>query len=388
MDEGGWIQPPENTLDSLRQAILATDGIEFDLRMTADGELVIHHDRFVSVPEERLQGLPKETENWQLDDLLGLGFSSFEQILSDDKIAGAWRKQAKVGCVEIKRPHPKTKISGRFLDKKREIEYMGKVLAKAEQMLDEAEIPPANAVFYAFFPHMEKSIHKSTIKRPWSKLTPNLPPFGNNFIQKAYGAPSFILNSFSRLTKHHKAKGSPMMPCALEYLEGWHSYLPLGRKVGLKGKPLQRLTSSRNGFPAYVWPTKPHHEALLMSAGLTALIDDVDPNHTWLETGHARWLRPATKPMTAEQEQTLTSVSQENHLDLLREFERTITPWHELSRSEQSALLDGWRKRWAWSRNIDQLMADIPDDSSSMPWEVRRIIGHRGCGKSPRPVLT
>ena len=32
------------------------DGVEFDLRLTADEQVVIHHDHFVSVPNEMLDG--------------------------------------------------------------------------------------------------------------------------------------------------------------------------------------------------------------------------------------------------------------------------------------------------------------------------------------------
>ena len=37
---------PENTMASFRLAVVAgADMIEFDVRMTRDGELVVHHDR-------------------------------------------------------------------------------------------------------------------------------------------------------------------------------------------------------------------------------------------------------------------------------------------------------------------------------------------------------
>ena len=47
-----WEQPAENTLDSLAHGINSSDGIELDLRMTADGELVIHHDAKVSIKKD------------------------------------------------------------------------------------------------------------------------------------------------------------------------------------------------------------------------------------------------------------------------------------------------------------------------------------------------
>ena len=47
-----WKPAPENTLESLRHAIQMHDGIEFDLRLTKDKEVVIQHDGNVSVPKK------------------------------------------------------------------------------------------------------------------------------------------------------------------------------------------------------------------------------------------------------------------------------------------------------------------------------------------------
>ena len=67
-------QPPENTHASLVQAMQSMDGVEFDLRLTADEQVVIHHDHFVSVPNEMLDGRPKIVEEWDLADLESVGF--------------------------------------------------------------------------------------------------------------------------------------------------------------------------------------------------------------------------------------------------------------------------------------------------------------------------
>lgn len=42
---------PENSLAALREAMVHADGIEFDLRMTRDGHLVLHHDRTPMIPK-------------------------------------------------------------------------------------------------------------------------------------------------------------------------------------------------------------------------------------------------------------------------------------------------------------------------------------------------
>ena len=42
-----WRQPPENTVRALVEGITRFDGVEFDLRLSADEELVLHHDHHV-----------------------------------------------------------------------------------------------------------------------------------------------------------------------------------------------------------------------------------------------------------------------------------------------------------------------------------------------------
>ena len=49
-----WKQPVENSIPSLTHGITNSDGIELDLRLTADNELVIHHDAKVSVKKTLL----------------------------------------------------------------------------------------------------------------------------------------------------------------------------------------------------------------------------------------------------------------------------------------------------------------------------------------------
>ena len=65
-----YIQSPENTLASLVHGMLLFDGIEFDIRLTSDNQVVIHHDRTVSVDPSRLSGRSPFVEDWTLDCLL------------------------------------------------------------------------------------------------------------------------------------------------------------------------------------------------------------------------------------------------------------------------------------------------------------------------------
>ena len=39
-----WLQPRENTIQALSHGIQISDGVEFDLRLTKDDRLILHHD--------------------------------------------------------------------------------------------------------------------------------------------------------------------------------------------------------------------------------------------------------------------------------------------------------------------------------------------------------
>ena len=51
------------------------DAIEFDIRLTVDEQVVIHHDREVSVSPSKENHL-QFVEDWTLDELTELGFCS------------------------------------------------------------------------------------------------------------------------------------------------------------------------------------------------------------------------------------------------------------------------------------------------------------------------
>ena len=83
------------------------DGVEFDLRLTADEQLVVHHDHTVSIPDEMLDGRSRIVEEWSLEDLEKVGFCSFEKLMSDRDWLIPWQEHSKVACLEIKRCLPK-----------------------------------------------------------------------------------------------------------------------------------------------------------------------------------------------------------------------------------------------------------------------------------------
>ena len=383
--EGAWTQAPENTLESLRHAIQQFDGIEFDIRITADNQLVVHHDRDVSLPASYLEGKPIWAEEWTLEELNEAGFLGFEEMLYNPIIANHWATRGKMGCIEIKRPHPTASSGGGYRGKKHHIAHVARAMQLAESILDERDIPHHNTVFYAFHKHMPASAAQASTRRPWAALIPYIPPFGNRTTQRLKAVPQYISMPFKRLVKRHKMEGSSMLPCAIEYFKSPTSWLPLGRKVSLQGRGLERLTASRHGMPTYVWPTRPDIEHALLRAGLTALTDYADPALTWLPSNQARWVQPATQPLDEEQWQSLEKCEVEHHLDVLSEFKDSTPTWSEADPARRRSLIEAWRKRWKWNESTEELVEKYCD--ATPPWAAPRMIGHRGSGKTSRPVL-
>ena len=196
--EGAWTQAPENTLESLRHAIQQFDGIEFDIRITADNQLVVHHDRNVSLPASYLEGKPIWAEEWTLEELNEAGFLGFEEMLDDPIIANHWATRGKMGCIEIKRPHPTASSGGGYRGKKHHIAHVARAMQMAEAILDERDIPHHNTVFYAFHKHMPASAAQASIRRPWAALIPYIPPFGNRTTQRLQAVPQYISMPFKR----------------------------------------------------------------------------------------------------------------------------------------------------------------------------------------------
>ena len=171
-----------------------------------------------------------------------------------------------------------------------------------------------------------------------------------------------------------------MLPAALDYLDGSKRHLTIGTTVGLHGRQLTNLTRKRKGFPVYVWPAKLRVERAILDAGLTAISDELSPDVTTLPTGEPRWLRPATQPLTDEMREDLDSTPIDEHADAIRQLQREVAPWSEISDGERRVFIEGWRKKWLWERSVDVLMSEASE--TSIPWEASRVIGHRGAGKT------
>ena len=107
---------------------------------------------------------------------------------------------------------------------------------------------------------------------------------------------------------------------------------------------------------------------------------------TWLPSGHARWTQPATLPLDETQSNRLKNATKEEHLSVLKSLKKEVTPWMECDVSRKRELLTYWRQRWQWKTSVDDLLT-FEETNGSMPWHIVRMIGHRGAGKTKRPVL-
>ena len=79
-----WVKPPENSIEAIRHGISHMDGVEFDLRLTMDNQLVLFHDNHLSREQRKIIGGSKWTEDHTADELNELGIDTFEKLLSDN----------------------------------------------------------------------------------------------------------------------------------------------------------------------------------------------------------------------------------------------------------------------------------------------------------------
>ena len=380
-----WVQPPENTLSSLRHGISTCDGIELDLRITADKELIIHHDSKVSVEKSLLGDVNPYVESWDLAELEKLGFCSLKQLLQDSEVISQWRDKGKMVCLELKRPHPRSPEGGGFFGSKKVTTVLSEMISKAEEMLDECSIPNSNSVFYAFHNKMHKSVKMAESKRHWAELLPVVPRFGHRKLKRLMAYPQYFVTPFSRLINKHRSRGASMVPCAIEYFQPFYNRALLGRSVGLSGRKLNHFRNCQTGIPVYVWPANEKYEYRLLKSGITGLTDNLDPSYTWYKNGKgARWQKPATKPLDASQIRLIENAEYATHKDVIKQLEEEVSPWIECSVSRKHELISMWKARWNWNIDVDKL---VKDSTISPPWQSVRLIGHRGSGKTARPVL-
>ncbi len=366
-----WKQPPENSLEALVHGMEVSDGVELDLRLSADGELVLFHDT------KTVDGrYPECEDSSSMPDYV----CTLEEILAEPGFTEPWLEGSRFACIELKAPHPSSGKTGWIMSGEARTKHMSKMIELVDEALGPLEIGKSSTVVYSFEPNLLKAARRTGSNLRFARLVPYLRPWGSSFVKRLFASPYFIALSLPRLMRLQRKVGAPMVPAALHYLDGKRRHLTIGTTVGLHGRQLTNLTRKRKGFPVFVWPAKLRLERALLDAGLTAISDELSPEVTTLPTGEARWLRPATQPLNQEHQNKLDSITAEHHGSVIAELQREVSPWPELSDSEKKEFLEGWRKKWLWERDVDALMTE--SDESSMPWEVSRIIGHRGAGRT------
>ena len=366
-----WEQPPENSLAALVHGMQVSDGVELDLRLSADGELVAFHD--TRTADGRY---PECEDSSSLPDYV----CTLDDILSEPDFTKPWLEGSRFACIELKTPHPSSGKTGWVMSGEARTKHMCKMIELVDEALEPLDIGSSSTVVYSFEPKLLKAAGRTDSNLRFARLVPYLRPWGSSFVKRVFASPYFIGLSLPMLMRLQRNVGAPMMPAALDYLDGTKRHLTIGTTVGLEGRQLTNLTRKRKGFPVYVWPAKLRVERAILDAGLTAISDDLSPEVTTLPTGGARWLRPATQPLNQEQQNRLDKTTTEHHSSVIGELQQEVSPWQELSDSEKRRFLETWRKRWLWERDIDTLMSESRE--SSMPWEVSRIIGHRGAGRT------
>ena len=366
-----WVRPRENTVEALVYGMEQSDGVELDLRLTQDQRLILHHDsktEFGEYPEcLTIDELPDYVE--PMDDLL-----------ANKDFIRRWTEEGAFTCIEFKSPHPSSGKAGGWFNGKEKEQHMINMIQNLQELLEPIERSNSSTVIYSFDPKIITASKKIKTDLKFSRLRPNIRQWGNWTTQRIVATPSFLANSLPRIMDKQRQEGSPMLPCSLQYLKGIESNINIGWTVGLEGKKLERLTKYRRGYPVYVWPSKSDSERLLLDAGLTGLTDDLSPNSVTLDTGHARWTKPATQPLTDETRKELDDTPKEEHFTKISELKKEVSPWYELSDNERIKFVDNWRKKWLWARERSALLNET--SKSSLPWEVSRIIGHRGTGSS------
>ncbi|MEC7706957.1 MAG: glycerophosphodiester phosphodiesterase [Candidatus Thermoplasmatota archaeon] len=367
----GWEQPPENSLAALVHGMQVSDGVELDLRLSADDELVAFHD--TRTADGRF---PECEDSSSMPDYV----CTFDEMLSEPGFTKPWLEGGKFACIELKTPHPSSGKTGWLRSGQARTEHMRRMIELVDEALEPLDIGESSTVVYSFEPKLLKAAKKSGSKLRFARLVPYLRPWGNSFVKRVFASPYFIGLSLPMLMQLQRNVGAPMLPAALDYLEGTKRHLTIGTTVGLQGRQLTNLTRKRKGFPVYVWPAKLRVERALLEAGLTAISDELSPELTTLPTGEARWLRPATQPLNEKNQSLLDSASPEQHASVIAELQREVSPWPELSNSQKRKFIEGWRKKWLWGRDVDTLMSESQE--SSMPWEACRVIGHRGAGRT------
>ena len=364
-----WEPPRENSVEALRHGMEFSDGVEFDLRMDAEGELVIYHDEFVTGKEpigERC------IERLSTSELRSFGIVAFEDLLSDNEFTGSWQGGGKTVDIEIKIPHPMTKIE---TDR-----HLSSMMGKIESRINDLELPEKSTLVSSFSPRIGPVSRSSEFGIPVTRLIPHIRAWGRYWrVKRTVAMPNFARTSFQGMAKTLRNEGMESIGMALEYLVGWTKWVNPTLPVGLTGNKLERFQRSRKGMGVIVWPAPLRFEDALIGAGVTLVSDEMNPTLYSKPDGSARWPRPASQPLDEEWRGRLLGAQSSELPDVISEASSSLPMWSELTDERRKGIVKEQAKRMLWPGDADKWASK---SNEGIPWGSPRILGHRGAGKT------
>ena len=363
-----WVRPTENSVEALEHGMRFVDGVELDLRLSTDGELMLWHDDLF---EEKLPKNQRCPELMHSEEIAAKGVNRFDDLLASSEFTELWKSSSKTVNIELKVPHPVSKISDHA-------SHLASMMTKVEDSLENLELPKRSTMIYGFSPQIAEAVKKSGVTLPNTQLSPHLRSWGKSKIKRLIGSPNFVSNSVSGLIKDRRRKGMPVVGMALHYLHGWERFIHPGAPVSLTGKGLNRLFRVSQEMGLHVWPAPLKLEAIMLDAGITLISDLIDPTIHSLPNGDVRWPRPASQPLDEEWKKVLNSADVLERPDLLLEAESSLPMWHEIQDSVRKDTIISDAKKWNWSGSPESWANDLHE---GRPWGCARLIGHRGSGE-------
>ena len=363
-----WEPPKENSVDALQHGMEFSDGVEFDLKLSSDGDFVIFHDELLPGTGPRGE---RCIEMLGTDEIRSRGVATFDELLSNGTFTEAWQSGGKTANIEFKMPHPIARI--------KPDEHLRSMMGLIEQKLGELDLPDRSTLVYSFSPRIGPVAKSCGFEMPITRLMPHLRPWGFWKVKRAVGMPHFARTSVPALIRYLRRNEMPVMGMALEFLNGWTRWINPGPPVGLHGRGLERFNKARAGMGAFVWPAPLELEDALIGAGCSLVSDHINPDIVSLPDGSPRWPRPASQPLDEEWGGRLESAADKERADLIDEASSSLPTWAELGEGRRGEIVSEQGRRLLWSGSEDKWVAEA---EGGLPWGSPRIMGHRGAGKT------
>ena len=115
------------SLAALVHGMQFSDGVELDLRMSADEELVAYHDTKTAdgrFPEcEDSLSMPSHV-------------CTFDEMLAEPSFTNPWLEGSRFACIELKIPHPSSGKTGWLMSGEARTEHMRKMIELVDESLE------------------------------------------------------------------------------------------------------------------------------------------------------------------------------------------------------------------------------------------------------------